>query len=130
MSPLAQQQHNFTVESLPASTSRPHENLCGAVSGQRYLDTFEERLRDNTQTPVPDQVQFRIDFPAWLKTLTPRERRIIKAMARNERTLDLSKTFEVTPGRISQMRREFCEGWKRFCGDHEDDAESHAGEVA
>jgi len=129
MSPVAQQRHNFKVESLPASTSRPYENLCGAVNGQHHLDAFEERLRDNTQTPVPDQVQFRIDFPAWLETLTARERRIIKAMARNERTKDLSKQFEVSPGRISQMRREFCQGWQRFCGDHDADTESPAGEV-
>jgi hypothetical protein len=118
MSPLAQQGHGFKVESLPASTSRPHENLCGAVSGQRYLDTFEERLWANSITPPDQQAMFRIDFVDWLKTLTPRERRIIQAMARNERTKDLAKKFEVSPGRISQMRREFCQGWKRFCGDN------------
>jgi DNA-directed RNA polymerase sigma subunit (sigma70/sigma32) len=57
---------------------------------------------------------FRLDFKDWLRSLTPRERRIIRAMARNERTKDLSRQFEVSPGRISQMRREFKEGWERF----------------
>jgi hypothetical protein len=65
-----------------------------------------------------------------LKTLTPRERRLIRAMALSERTKDLAKKFDVSPGRISQQRREFCEGWQRFCGDRDADAESHAGEVA
>jgi hypothetical protein len=130
LSPLARQRHHFKVESLPTSIRTPRDHLYSSPLGQERQDAFEDRLRDNTVTPVPDQVQFRIDFPAWLKTLTARERRIIKAMARNERTKDLSKTFEVSPGRISQMRREFCEGWKRFCGDHDDDAESHAGGVA
>jgi hypothetical protein len=77
-------------------------------------DAFEERLCDNTITPVLDQVQFRLDFPAWLESLTPRERRMIRAMIRNERTLDLGKAFEVSPSRISQMRREFHDGWTRF----------------
>jgi hypothetical protein len=36
-------------------------------------------------------------------------------MIRDERTLDLSRQFDVTPGRISQMRREFAESWSRFC---------------
>lgn len=81
------------------------------------VEAFDERLRENTVTPVPDQVQFRIDWPAWLATLTARERRIIRAMAQNERTSDLGREFEVSAARISQMRREFCDGWTRFCGD-------------
>jgi DNA-directed RNA polymerase sigma subunit (sigma70/sigma32) len=118
LSPLAQQRQGFKVESLPTSIRTPRDHLYSSPLGQERQDAFEDRLRDNTVTPIPDQVQFRIDFPAWLKTLTPRERRIIKAMARNERTLDLSKQFEVSPGRISQQRCEFCVGWKRYCGDH------------
>lgn len=38
-------------------------------------------------------------------------------MLRNERTKDLSKQFQVSPGRISQMRRDSEKGWRRFCGD-------------
>jgi hypothetical protein len=81
------------------------------------MDAFEERLQENMVTPIPDQVQFRLDFPAWLDTLTPRERRLIKEMSQNERTKDLSRRFDLSPGRISQMRREFAWSWQRFCGD-------------
>jgi hypothetical protein len=119
LSRLAQQRHNFTVESLPTSTRVAHEHLYGEPHGQRKLDSYEERLQDNLISPIPDQVQFRIDFPSWLATLTPRERRLIRAMARNERTSDLSKEFEVSPGRISQMRKEFQKGWERFTSDEE-----------
>jgi hypothetical protein len=117
MNPVTQRRHGFGVEPLAASTRVSHEELYGATLGQRRLDAFEERLRDNTVTPVPDQLQFRIDWPAWLKTLTGRERRLIRAMARNERTLDLSKEFELSPARISQLRREFHDDWHRFLGD-------------
>jgi hypothetical protein len=120
LSPRAQRLHGFKVESLPLSTRSSHEHLYSTPYGQRRQDAFEDRLRDNTITPVPEQVQFRIDFPAWLATLTGRERRLIRAMSRNERTLDLSKQFDVSPGRISQMRKEFREGWMRFCGDEEE----------
>jgi hypothetical protein len=117
MNPAAQKRHGFRVEPLPGSTRTFHDHLYSSPKGQKLHDEFEERLCDNTVTPVPDQVCFRLDFPAWLETLTPRERRMIRAMIRNERTLDLGKEFEVSLSRISQMRREFQIGWKRFiCG--------------
>ena len=81
---------------------------------------MEERLADNTRTPPPEQAAFRIDFPEWLKTLSRRDRKIIRAMAMNERTKDLSRQFEVSAGRISQMRRDFKVGWDRFVGDGEE----------
>jgi hypothetical protein len=117
LSKHAQARHGFRVSSLPSSPRNAHENLYGDVLGQRQQDVFEERLQQNAVTPIPDQVQFRIDFPAWLRTLTARERRIIRAMLREERTKDLSRRFHLSPGRISQLRAEFKQGWRRFCGD-------------
>jgi hypothetical protein len=117
LSPVAQRRHGFRVEHLPASTHSPHEHLYASPHGQALLDAFEERLRDNTLTPVADQVAFRIDFPAWLQTLTGRERRLVRAMARNEHTKDLSQQFALSPGRISQKQREFRDGWRRFHGE-------------
>jgi hypothetical protein len=119
LSPVAQRRHGFSVEHLPASTHSPHEQLYATPRGQALLDVFEERLRDNTLTPIPDQVVFRVDFPAWLRTLTGRERRLIRASARGERTKDLSKQFGVSPGRISQLRREFERGWSNYCNNGE-----------
>src|SRR5262245_56107656 len=110
----AQQRHGFRVERLPSSTRSPNEQLYAEPHGQAMQDAFEERLRDNTVTPPPDAAAFRIDFPAWLRTLTGRERRLIRAMAQGERTKDLSQEFEVSPGRISQLRRAFRDGWLRY----------------
>lgn len=115
MSVRAQRRFGFTVESLPASTRTSMENLHSVVRGQQQLDAVEERLRDNTQTPIPDQVAFRSDFPAWLETLTERERRIIRDMIHNERTKDLARKYGLTAGRISQLRRAFHEDWEKFC---------------
>jgi hypothetical protein len=117
MNPTTQQRHGFKVEPLPFLHRAGHERLYSDPNGQELHDAYEERLKDNTQTPVPDQVQFRIDFPAWLATLTGRERRIIRLMARNERTLDLSKQFGLSPARISQLRREFHDDWLHFTAD-------------
>ena len=121
MNPQAQQRHSFRVESLPSSTATSHENLYATPLGQQHQDEFEERLQENTVTPVPEQVAFRLDFPAWLQTLTGRERRIIRAMMRNERTTRSGQEFELSPARISQMRREFHLGWELFGEDSTDD---------
>ena len=61
------------------------------------------------------EVQFRIDWPAWLATLTGRDRRMIRVMAKNESTISLSRQFDLSPARISQKRREFHDDWHRFC---------------
>ena len=116
LNPAAQRRHHFAVEVLPSSLGVSHERRTASPHGQELQDAYEERLRDNSTTPVLEQVQFRVDFPAWLDTLTGRERRIVRAMANNEGTLDLSRQFELSPGRISQLRREFHDDWRRFCG--------------
>jgi hypothetical protein len=34
-----------------------------------------------------------------------------------ERTLDVADRYGLCPGRISQLRREFCQDWRIFSGD-------------
>ena len=114
---VAQQRHGFRVERLPATTRSPHEDLYADPHGQALLDAFEERLRDNTQTPVPEQVAFRIDFPLWRCTRTERDRRVIDALMAGGRTRDVSQKFGLSPGRVSQLRRDFLEDWRRFTGE-------------
>jgi hypothetical protein len=115
MNERTQRRCGFKVESLPISTRTCQEDRCSVVGGQRRQDEYEERLRDNTRTPPDEQAMFRLDFAAWLKSLTSRERKIVRAMARNERTQDLSQQFGVSPSRISQLRRDFALSWRDFC---------------
>ena len=102
LSPLAQSRRGFTVSPFPEFST-----LVG--------NQFDEALQDNSQTPVPDQVSFRLDFPAWLATRTERDRLIIGALMCGERTLDVSKKYRVSQPRISQLRREYLDDWSAFC---------------
>ena len=115
--PPGQQRHGFVVHSLPISTCAPLESLYSMPQGQEKQDAFEERLQDNTQTPVPDQAAFRCDFPAWRLSRTDRDRRVIDDLGMGERTLDVSKKYGISPGRISQLRRDFMDDWERFTAD-------------
>jgi hypothetical protein len=114
LSLLAQRWHGFRLEALPTSTCARHEGHYSAVHGQDRQDAFEERLGDNRQTPVPDQAAFRIDFPAWLDTLSRRDCQVIEALMDGERTTDVAAAIGLSPGRVSQLRREFHDDWLRF----------------
>src|SRR5262249_52462262 len=98
----AQYLRDFAVVSLPQTST-----LTGTP--------LEEALQDNTRSPVPDQVAFRHDFPAWLAGLGERDRRVITDLMLGERTLDVAERYGLSPARISQLRREFMQGWRRFC---------------
>jgi hypothetical protein len=117
LSPLAQQKHSFKVETLASSTQCSHEVLYGDPHGQKHADAIEERLKDNTVTPPPEQAAFRIDYPEWLSQLGTRNRAIAEDMAIGETTQDLANKYPISQGRISQLRRELHEDWLRFHGE-------------
>jgi len=88
------------------------------------LDVFDEAegewreaVVEDCQTPVPDQVAFRIDFPEWLAMLSRRDRRIATRMAVGGTTNELARQFRLTAGRISQKRQELFASWREFHGE-------------
>ena len=103
LSPYAQRKQKLTVE---------------------RLDQFDEQARawqevlieDKRSTPA-EIAASRIDFAAWLRILSRRVRVIAYALARGETTRDTAERFEVTTARISQLRRELGDSWRRFQGE-------------
>ena len=88
------------------------------------LDKFDaedgqwiEAVVEDHHTPVPDQVAFRCDFPAWLRSLPIRNRRIAQALSVGHTTGEVAKRFNVSPGRISQLRQELHRAWQEFHGE-------------
>jgi hypothetical protein len=101
LSPQARQRHGFAVGRLP-----DFSGLDGSM--------FDEALHDNTRTPPDEQCAFRIDFPAWRATHAERDREVLDDLMRGERTLDVAGKYGLSPGRVSQLRREFLTDWRRF----------------
>jgi hypothetical protein len=81
---------------------------------------WREAIIEDRRTPILDQVAFRIDFSAWLKTLPRRDRKIAKALAEGHRTTDVAQHWGLSMSRISQLRREFFTSWQRFLGEAEE----------
>jgi hypothetical protein len=80
----------------------------------------EALVQDTRSATVPDIVSFRVDFADWLASLSRRDRRIAESLAIGNRTSDVAKRFDVSSGRISQLRRELAESWTEFTGESED----------
>lgn len=101
LSRLARRRRRFSVSPLP------DRNTFGG-------GTWEDALEDNAQTPVPEAVAFKLDFPAWLDTLSARNRGVAEDMAVGHHTQELAELHAVSPARISQLRRQFHESWAHF----------------
>jgi hypothetical protein len=105
ISPTCQQRHHLRVRSVQTAPSG-----CG-TDGWRQV-AIADRKAD-----IPDLAAFRIDFGDWLRTLAPRDRRIINRMAAGERTMDVADRFRISWGRVSQLRRRFERNWRAFQGE-------------
>jgi hypothetical protein len=64
-----------------------------------------------------DTAAARIDIGEWFDSLPKHKRRIAKTLATGETTKTTARKFGVSPGRISQTRRELQQAWQEFQGD-------------
>lgn len=102
MNPVAQKRHGFVVGKLPDYATLETNPL-------------NEALIDNRQTSPDEQAAFRLDFAAWLRSLSRRDKHLVTDMGLGERTKDLAHKYGCSPGRVSQKRLELCGDWKSFC---------------
>jgi hypothetical protein len=116
LSPLAQRKRGFKVESLPTSSGIARDCL-HSTADLRHHDEFEERLRDNTRSPVHEQAAFRIDFPEFLAELGRRDRTLARFLALGHSGQVAAARFGMSEGRVSQLRRAWRERWCRGQGE-------------
>jgi len=119
-----------TLAAFAARAVRCGRRLCGQEPAKDALSCRAQRihnfiarneavdaLADDLRTPPGDLAIFRIDFAGWLGTLGRRKRLIVLDLVLGERTKDLAVKHKVSPGRISQIRRELLGDWHRFHGE-------------
>ena len=116
LSPVAQRRHGFRVESLPTTHGTGH----GPALGQALHGAFAERLQENSVTPVPDQVQFRLDWPRFFATLSARDRRLAAFLALGHSARQAADRFRLSPGRVTQLRQQWRRQWRAFVGEDHD----------
>lgn len=68
-------------------------------------------VEDRNATPA-DVVRVRLDFADWLKTLPRRARKVALDLARGNRTGEVARWYDLSDGRISQLRKEMHLSWQ------------------
>ena len=78
---------------------------------------WSEILVEDRHAGPAETAIFRIDFSTWMQLLPRRLRKIATFLSRGETTTAAAKRFGVSPGRISQLRRELLSAWCDFQGE-------------
>jgi hypothetical protein len=81
------------------------------------VDDWQHLVVENRRTTPAELAALRVDFSAWLNTLSPRDRRLTEELAQGESTSAVATLFRLTASRVSQLRRELETSWRRYVGD-------------
>lgn len=94
-----------TGRTIPTGEStRPKDFFAHAKRGRLKLEYVELQAFVSAETPVPDAVAFRLDFPAFLDTLNERQRSVALDLMDGMGTGECAAKHNVTSGAISQTR--------------------------
>jgi hypothetical protein len=104
LSPSTQRSWGFQVQSL-------------APGREADRESWQEAVTDNTQTPPADAAAFRIDFAAWLDTLTPRNRQLVNLLLLCHTATQAARQLQLSRGRISQLRQQLARHWYALQGE-------------
>lgn len=88
--------------------------LVSSLNAQETEREWCETIADHRYWPVADQAAFRVDFPAWLRSQSRRDRGLIKFLSVGNRSCDAAERFGLSPARISQLRAQWQASWAQF----------------
>lgn len=75
---------------------------------------WKEILLEDRRTTPAELAASRIDLEDWFDQLPRSKSRIAQALASGESTHETARRHHVTPGRVSQLRRELESDWQEF----------------
>ena len=99
-SPAAKRKHQHQIASI---------NRCDDDN-----ESWKSIVVEDRSAGPAEIAQVRIDFDAWLDSLTEKQQRAANLMCEGSSTSELSENIGVTSGRISQIRRELEQNWQQF----------------
>ena len=97
---------------MQGSTRCPSPVTQTASQPTLYHFDFDEYYAVH-QTPARIAA-LRIDFNAWLTTLSENQRALVKLLASGESTLEAARKLGCTPGNVSQYRRRLAASWYEY----------------
>jgi len=94
-----------------------YELRCLGTPREQRSGGWREQLVENRRTTPAELACFRLDFPHWLESLFTRDRKIAEALSAGETTGQTARTFGISSGRVSQIRKELRRRWFDFHGE-------------
>lgn len=102
--------------------SSQHAQMAKKIS-MRRLDTYDrdegtwrEALVEDRRAGPAETAAIRIDFAAWLDSLSSKYRHMAAILAEGETTGAVARRFRVTPSRVSHIRKQLKQAWESFVG--------------
>jgi len=86
----------------------------------RYDDEngeWQEVVVEDRHVGPAETAAARIDIADWFASLPRKKRHIAATLASGESTKRAARRFRVSPGRISQLRRELHDDWQQYQGE-------------
>lgn len=102
---------------FPQGCPKKKDVLAPRWVGPTRMTDFDINEFVGRSTPIPDAVVFRVDVPAFMNTLTNRQRKLAADLASGVSTGEAAEKYGVTPGAISQFRARFKELFDAFFKD-------------
>jgi hypothetical protein len=87
------------------------------LTGESQGVSWQDWLASSNKLTPADQAIFRLDFDAWLSTLTLRKRRMAAYLAAGHETSVVARMLGVTAAAVSQARPSLAVSWQQFQGD-------------
>jgi hypothetical protein len=87
--------------------------VCSLSAVKGATDWHALVVEDRHASPA-EIAGFRMDFADWLQRLQKSKRQIALRLAEGYTTNEVAAYFGLTPGRISQLRKQLCENWQTF----------------
>ena len=78
---------------------------------------WREVLIEDRHVGPAETAAARIDIGDWFASLSRKKRRLAENLATGLTTKKAARKFRVSPGRISQVRRELLDSWRAFQGE-------------
>jgi hypothetical protein len=115
----------------PFKESKSAFRIAASWSSSPEIAIFQRKLARPTGFPsVPEilvedrhagpaeTAASRIDFAAWLRSLSHPKRRLAVTLGAGESTSAVARKFHVSLGRVPQLRRELKQAWEVFAAEH------------
>ena len=87
------------------------------LTGESQRVSWQDWLASSNKFTPADQAIFRLDFDAWLSTLTDRKRRMAAYLAAGHETGVVARMLGVTAAAVSQSRPLLAASWRQFQGE-------------